>query len=185
VVDVGNAAVFVRAADVGMRGTELPGEISGDLLELLLAIRAEIAYRLGRCSSPSRAQAETPATPKLYVVAPPREYATSTGRTVAEDEIALLSRGLIMGRPHESHAVTVAVCVAVASRIPGTVVHEVAAPRGADGVIGIGHPGGVTPVAARVAATGGTVTVESASLVLTARRLMAGYAYARVVGEDA
>jgi 2-methylaconitate cis-trans-isomerase PrpF len=84
-----------------------------------------------------------------------------------------------MGRPHEAHAATVAVCVAVASRIPGTVVNQVAGPTGVDGVIEIGHPSGVTAVAAKVAVDGAQVAVESASLVLTARRLMSGYAFAR------
>jgi 2-methylaconitate cis-trans-isomerase PrpF len=179
VVDVGNAAVFVRAEDVGMTGTELPAQISQQKLDLLVAIRGEIAYRLGRSSSPARAQAETPATPKVYVVAPPREYLTLDGRTITAEEITVLSRGLIMGRPHEAHAATVAVCVAVASRIPGTVVNEVAGPTGVDGVIEIGHPSGVTAVAAKVAVDGAQVAVESASLVLTARRLMSGYAFAR------
>jgi methylitaconate Delta-isomerase len=177
-VDVGNAAIFVRAADLGMRGTELPAEMTEEIIAQMLAIRAEIAYQLGRCSSPDDAQRQTPATPKIYAVAPPADYVTLGGRHVAAHEISLCSRGLLMGRPHQSHAATVAVCAAVAAQIPGTLVREAASSRDSAGQLSIGHPGGVTTVSSAISGTGADLTVEHASLVLTARRLMDGYAYA-------
>jgi 2-methylaconitate cis-trans-isomerase PrpF len=177
-VDVGNAGIFVRASDLGMRGTELPAEMSEKVIARMLAIRAEVAYQMGRCDSPDDAQRQTPATPKIYAIAPPADYVTIGGRHIAAEEISLCSRGLLMGLPHQSHAATVAVSAAVAAQIPGTLVREAAVLRGSGGHLYIGHPGGVITVSSAISGTGADLAIGHASLVLTARRLMDGHAYA-------
>ena len=55
-----------------------------------------------------------------------------------------------MGKVHRAFALTGAMCLAVAARIPGTVAHEAATLAGAAGDVRIGHPSGILPVAAAV-----------------------------------
>jgi 2-methylaconitate cis-trans-isomerase PrpF len=63
-------------------------------------------------------------------------------------------------------------CLAVAARIPGTVVQEAVGPAGADPAadIRLGHPSGILPIAASV--HGGRA--EKVVVYRTARRLMEG-----------
>jgi 2-methylaconitate cis-trans-isomerase PrpF len=80
-----------------------------------------------------------------------------------------------MGKAHRAFALTAAMCLAVAARIPGTVAHETAALPGAAGDVRIGHPSGVLPVAAAVArASDGTPVAQTVTVYRTARRLMEG-----------
>ena len=66
----------------------------------------------------------------------------------------------------------------MASRIPGTVVHEVTRPdaRGGDRVR-IGHPAGVIETEARVERVDDRYVVRRATLGRTARRIMEGYVF--------
>jgi 2-methylaconitate cis-trans-isomerase PrpF len=79
-----------------------------------------------------------------------------------------------MGKVHRAFALTAAMCLAVAVRIPGTVAHEAAGP-GAGGDVRIGHPSGVLPVAAGVTVgADGMPVAETVTVYRTARRLMDG-----------
>jgi 2-methylaconitate cis-trans-isomerase PrpF len=65
-------------------------------------------------------------------------------------------------------------CLAVAARIPGSVVHERARARpGAD--LRLAHPSGVLPIAAAVTQRGGKPYAEHVTVYRTARRLMEGW----------
>jgi 2-methylaconitate cis-trans-isomerase PrpF len=78
-----------------------------------------------------------------------------------------------MGDPHRAVPVTAALCLAPAVGIEGTVPADVARPG--DAPLRVGHPSGVTEVAAEVA-TGpdGTPHIASASVVRTSRILFRG-----------
>jgi len=127
-VDIGNAHVFVRARDVGLVGTETAAEIDRDtaLAHRLERIRGAAALRMKMVSSADRSRDDSPATPLLALVSPPAAYRNEIGRcTVAAEESDLVSRLMFMQRTHKTYAGTSTVCTGVASRIPGTVVHEV------------------------------------------------------------
>jgi hypothetical protein len=73
--------------------------------------------------------------------------------------------------------VTVLLCAAAASLLPGTVPHAAARPRGGGsaggGTVLVAHPKGVAAATVRI----GEGTVHSVSITRTARRLLAGEAY--------
>lgn len=184
-VDIGNAHVFVRAADLGLRGTETAAEIDArpELRSLLERIRGAGAYRMGMVTAPGRSRDESPATPLIAMIAPPADYHDAlNGRTVRAGDADLVSRLMFMQQMHKTYAGTSTVCTGVAGRIPGTIVNQALRPGiGASGrnavELRIGHPAGVIETESDVRHEGGTVTVHRATLGRTARRIMEGYVF--------
>jgi 2-methylaconitate cis-trans-isomerase PrpF len=176
-VDATNPMVFVRAKDLDLDGTERPDDLDGrpDLPARLEAIRAAAAVRMGLAESPDAASRTSPAVPKVAIVAPPAGYRTLAGTPVASDAVDLIARIVSMGKVHRAFALTGAMCLAVAARIPGTVAHEAVALADAAGDVRIGHPSGVLSVAASVAREpGGALSAHTVTVYRTARRLMEG-----------
>lgn len=176
-VDAATAFVFVRAGDVGLQGTELPAELEANrpAMAMLEQIRGQAAAVLGLCGHPSEARGKSPNVPRVAVVSPPAPYRAADGREVASGQCHVVGRQLAMQRPHQAFAVTGALCLAAAARIPGTVVHECCARPDSDLLL-LGHPAGVMEVAIRVEPAGGTFRVTRAAVARTARRLMEGVA---------
>jgi 2-methylaconitate cis-trans-isomerase PrpF len=181
IVDAGNPTVFATARSLGLSAeTMLADKLEPEVLDALESIRAWAARRLGLVQDAARAAEDSPAVPKVYIVNPPATCARGDGRWTDEADVSLLARGLVMGRPHPAFATTVAVCTAVASRIPGTVVHECAGPGPEDGVCRIGHPSGVLAVEVDVRGVHSDLVLRSAVLERTARRIMEGLAFVPV-----
>jgi len=131
---------------------------------------------MGMLDDPDRARIDSPATPFVAVVAPPTDYEDVIGgRTVGAHESDFLSRVMFMQQMHKTYAGTSTVCTGVASRIPGSIVHEVCRPETRDGIhVRIGHPAGVIETEAAVTLGGNQYAVERATLGRTARRIMEG-----------
>lgn len=165
-VDATNPVVFVRARDLGLTGTESPTAIDADreLSARLEAIRVAAAEMMGIPGSA--------AVPKIAMVAPPQSFAGLDGRTYAPDEMDVVSRVISMGNCHRAFALTVAMCLAVAARVPGSLVEEACASRAGD--VRLGHPSGVLPVSAAVTVRDGVAHAERVTVYRTARRLMEG-----------
>ena len=180
-VDIGNAHVFVRARDLGLRGTESAAEIdrNAGLRDLLERLRGAAAQRMGMIADAARSRADSPATPILGIVSPPADYANELTRgQVGSGEVDLVSRLMFMQQAHKTYAGTSTVCTGVASRLPGTIVHEVTRKESLDKLeCRIGHPGGVISTEVKVALAGNAYTVERATLGRTARRIMEGYVF--------
>jgi len=190
-VDIGNAHVFVRARDVGLAGTETAAEIDADadLTSRLERIRGAAAYHMKMVSSPERARQDSPATPLLGIVSPPADYRNDIGDcTVRAADSDLVSRLMFMQRMHKTYAGTSTVCTGVASRLPGTVVHEVTRREAVDhaafnqdaikkDLVRIGHPAGVIETETRVERSGDVFVVRRATLGRTARRILEGYVF--------
>jgi 2-methylaconitate cis-trans-isomerase PrpF len=177
-VDATNPMVFVRAKDLGLDGTERPDDLDGraGLPARLEAIRAAGAVRMGVTRTAEEASRSSTAVPKIALVARPAAYRTLAGATVEPHAIDLVARMVSMGKAHRAFALTGAMCVAVAARIPGTVVQEAASLGGASGDVRIGHASGVLPVAAAVApGAGGAPVAQTVTVYRTARRLMEGF----------
>jgi len=176
-VDIGNPHVFVRAADLGLAGSETAARFAGDpaLLARLAAIRGEAAVRFGLATSAATADAESPVTPLLAIVAAPARHQTAGGVVVDEAAHNLIGRVVFLNGLHPSFAATSIVCTGVAARLPGTVVADVA--RLSDGPVRIAHPAGIVEADVVVGMATGVPVVEKAAYGRTARRLMDGLAY--------
>ncbi|MPZ88867.1 MAG: hypothetical protein GEU81_12495 [Nitriliruptorales bacterium] len=180
IVDVTNPVVFVRAADLGLDGTELPAAINGNsgLLARLERLRAACAVRLGFAERPEDSVSVTPMLPFLSLVRPPAPYRTTFGTDLSADAMDLCARSLSVQKAHHAYQMTALMCTAAAARLPGTVVHEVADPSH-EHEVRIGHPKGAASAIARVGPRGGEPRVQSVGVTRTARRLMAGDVYYR------
>ncbi len=175
-VDCANPMVFVRASDVGIKGTESPKEIDGnkELLTLLEEIRGWAAVRIGMAASPEEALEKSPAFPMIAMVSKPAEYTDFTsGRTIAASDVSLVSRLMYMQVLHKTYAGSGTTCTGVAAKIPGTIVHEMLSEPDSELLVRIGHPAGVIGIEAKVDG----LKVERAAISRTARRIMDGQVY--------
>jgi len=174
VVDATNPMVFVRAADLGLQGTEHPEAIDRNtaLTTRLEQIRATVAVRIGLAGTTEEASRKSPAVPKIALVSPPVLYRDLSGAEVPATSTDICARVMSMGKAHRAFALTAAMCLAVAARIPGTLAQEAVGPAAADPAadIRLGHPSGVLPIAASI--HGGRA--EKVVVYRTARRLMEG-----------
>ncbi len=175
-INAGNPTVFVDAASLGLKGTELQGDVNGDkaLLARVEAVRAWGAVAMGDAATPEEATATRQHTPKLAFVAKPAGYTASDGRPVEAGSIDLLARIFSMGVLHHAMTGTGAVAIAAAAAIPGTLVHRVAS-VGADGRVRFGHPSGTLKVGAEVRKDGNRWKVTKVLMSRSARRLMEGW----------
>lgn len=176
IVDVANPCIFIRAKDVGMKGTETPAVIDGnaDLLAYLEEIRSKCCAKIGMAKTPEEATKSSPAFPMIAFVTEAQDYEDfTTGNTIKRDEVDLVSRLMFMQVLHKTYAGTATACTGAAAKIKGTIVNQVIPHIDSIETIRIGHPAGVIPV---VAAVDGT-DVKKAALVRTARRIMEGYAF--------
>ena len=171
IIDLANLTVFFNAGDVGMVGTEGPGEITEDHLEAVAAVKTAAATLL-------RMEPDG-LTPVPAIVSPPASYVSfATGESVDAKDVDLVAR-VVGGRPpvlHKAYPGTLGACTGVAARIPGTTVHDVSRPSDSDD-IRIGHTSGVMPVSARVSIDGGTPHIDRAVYHRTARRIAEGTAF--------
>ncbi|MFT3955796.1 MAG: 2-methylaconitate cis-trans isomerase PrpF [Piscinibacter sp.] len=175
-INAGNPTIFIDAESLGLKGTELQGDINGNpkLLAVAEAVRAAGAVAMGMAASPEEATAKRPHTPKLSFVAKPAAYAASDGRPVGAGDIDLLARIFSMGPLHHAMTGTGAVAIAAAAAIPGTLVSRVS-PVGADGRVRFGHPSGTLTVGAEAAEVEGQWAVKKVIMSRSARRLMEGW----------
>jgi 2-methylaconitate cis-trans-isomerase PrpF len=166
-VDATNAVVFVRARDLGLTGAETPQAVDADhdLSARLEKLRVEAGARMG--------MPESAAVPKIAFVAEPADYTGLDGARYPAGTFDVLGRAISMGNCHRAFPLTVAMCLAVATRIEGTLVHEVARKRPGDVILG--HPSGVLPLDAAVGLKDGAPWAEKVTVYRTARRLMEGF----------
>jgi 2-methylaconitate cis-trans-isomerase PrpF len=172
--DAGNACVWVLAAELGRTGSELAADAG--LIGIGREIRGQAAVRMGLATDWARVDEQSPGLPMVGLVAPAAEYRTLSGGSVEEKEMDLRVRLLFMNRLHESIAGSASICLAAASRIPGSVVEAVTAGR-RPGELLIGHPSGITPAKVEARSGPGGVSFDVLGFSRTARRLMDGTAY--------
>jgi hypothetical protein len=180
-IDAANPCVFVVAGAVGMTGTEMPHELDANrgLLKRLDAIRVAASLRMGIAASVEEA-GRKPSIPKVAMVASPADSRTLAGDTLSAESIDVTVRMISLEQPHRAVPLTGAMCLAVASRLEGSIVHRVTRrPLTTDEQVRIGQPSGVTVVGAAVRREDNSWTAEHASVYRTARRLMDGAIYVR------
>lgn len=181
IVDASNPLVFVRAKDIGMKGTELPRDIANDqeMLDRLETIRGVAAVACGFVKD-YRDSLQSPTVPKLTIVSEAQTYTTESGEEITADSISFTSRMMSMQKMHNSYAFTGALCTAVAAAVEGTIVSELV-PAGTKEVI-IGHAGGTLQTGVNMEP--GTEhdtepVILNAYGIRTARKLMTGSVFYR------
>ena len=154
-VDYAMPMVLVAAADLGLSGDETPDAIEADpgLLGRLETIRREAGLRMGL------GDVSGSVVPKVGILSRARHGGTITSRYLMN-----------ASRCHKGHAVTGALCVAAACRLPGSVAHDLAAPE-LSSLVTVEHPSGRIEVDLSIDPSG---RIARASLVRTARRIFEG-----------
>ena len=114
------------------------------------------------------------ATPKIAMVTAPVDTVALDGTRYAANAYDVVARAISMGNCHRAFPLTSSMCLAVAARIEGTLVHECSTAASAADVR-LGHPSGVLPLDAAVARQGGAYVAERVTVYRTARRLMEGW----------
>jgi 2-methylaconitate isomerase len=180
-VDAANACVFVRAADIGLTGTEMPEalDVAREVLEKLAAIRLEASVAMG--IAPDReAAARARTVPFVGFVSGPQDATLLSGEPLAADAVDVTGRMISNGQPHRALPLTASLCMAVAARIEGSVVHQVTrATADADAPIRIAMPSGVLTVAATLRKQDGQWYAEQGAFYRTQRRLFEGHVLVR------
>ncbi|MDN5347688.1 MAG: methylitaconate Delta-isomerase [Clostridia bacterium] len=180
IVDAANPVVFVKAQDVGMKGTETPQEMDGDqdLLDRIERVRGKATEKIGLVNNWQEAATESPYIPFIVMVSPSASYETYNKKYIAAEEIDFVARLCFMLKTHKAYAITGTICTGVAAKIPGTVVYEVLkedAKKRKELVFG--HPAGKIDVEAEVEDNGSGYVIRRAAVGRTARMIMDGYVY--------
>ncbi len=180
-VDAANACCFLNAADLGLTGIEMPEALdaSTELLERLAKIRiaASIAMGIGKDAADA---ARKKVVPFVGFVSAPQNAPSLSGDMIQGDSVDLTGRMLSNGQPHRALPLTVSLCMAVAARIRGSLVHVVTRrAENDDAPIRIAMPSGVLVVAADVKNVNGAWHAEQGAFFRTQRRMFDGYVYVR------
>lgn len=175
-VDAANACVFVAAAALALRGTEMPEELDADtaLLEKLAAIRRRASIAMG-ITQDDRAAREKTMIPLIAFVSQPQAAQTLAGEVIGESDADLTVRMISNGQPHRALPVTGSLCTAVAACLPGSLPHRMR--RGEGTSIRLAMPSGVLIVGAEVIRAEGLWHATRGSFYRTARRLFEGHVY--------
>jgi 2-methylaconitate cis-trans-isomerase PrpF/tripartite-type tricarboxylate transporter receptor subunit TctC len=159
-IDAAMPLVIIRAADLGVRGSESPAEL--DANEALLARIEHLRRIAGRAMGLGEVSASV--VPKPVLV------------SAGDGDDAITSRYFTPRRCHSSHAVTGAIGVAAAFALPGTVASAALQTSGARQV-SVLHPQGRIDVAVEIEGEGGArggARITRAALVRTARKILEG-----------
>ena len=180
-VDSANATCFLNAADLGLKGTEMPEELDGnaELLKKLAAIRIAASVAMGIAKTPEEAAARR-SVPFVGFVSGPQDAGTLSGEKIGAAEVDLTARMISNGQPHRALPLTVTLCTAVAARIEGTLVNQVTR-RNSDpeAEIRIAMPSGILTVAASVTKKDGQWHAEQGAFYRTQRRMFEGFVLVR------
>ncbi len=177
-IDAANACVFLRAEELGLTGTEMPEEIerTPGLLEKLAAIRQAASVAMGIC--PDLEAAKNKSIPIIGFVAKSQPAKLLNGESINAEQIDVTARMLSNGQPHRALPITASLCLAVAARLEGSVVHACTRQGSGDG-LAIGMPSGILIANALVIKEDGNWFAKLVTLMRTQRRLFDGFVYAR------
>ena len=177
-ITAGIPTIFLNAADIGYKGTELQADINSDAQALARfeKIRSYGALKMGLISDLKEAETRQH-TPKIAFVAPKSDFTTSSGKEVKASEIDLHVRALSMQKLHHAMMGTASVAIGVAACIEGTLVN-LAAGGGEKTAVEFGHPSGTLKVGAVIKKENGKYIVDKATMSRSARIIMKGEVYA-------
>ena len=174
IVDAGNPTAFVRADELGLKGTELPAEFDQDVATKakLEALRKKVGELMGIPASPS--------IPKISFIAPSQTFKTTTGQEIGKDAISMVARVMAMGKMHKTFAITAGIPAAIGAVVPGSVVNQVVgscSQEAEEREIIIGHPSGTMDVKVEARFDRDQPSIVSCTVGRTARKIMEGRVY--------
>ena len=176
VLDCSNPMVFIKASDLGIKGSELTElNQNKDVMEHIERIRGMAAVKCGFVENWEDARTKSTSAPKVSIVSAPQDYINMDGNEVKADTMDLCCRAISVGALHKAYPMTVAVGTGAAARIPGTIVNEIVKPAPDQDIIRLGHASGVTEVDVKMDGE----TVIKGGVTRTARRIMDGWVYVR------
>lgn len=174
-VDCSNPCCFVSAEELGIDGTILPDAIEKhlDLLKRLDSIRRQASVLMGLSRDTA---SSTGSVPKIAMVSRPSTHQILSGDTMDKDEVDLVVRAISVGQPHRAVPITVAMAIAAASKVGGSVVNQLAEKGKSSDAAGftLGHSSGKIVVGAKFEENG---DLKDCTVFRTARRLMDGTVY--------
>jgi 2-methylaconitate cis-trans-isomerase PrpF len=178
ICDAANPGVFIKAQDIGLRGTELPLEIECTKVVLKRAaeIKNKAAVRIGLAQDWKKVD-PTMLVPFVAVVAEPADYLTSDGNLITVSEMDLVARLIILNTCHPAYAGTGAICTAACAALPGSIPNLLLRSKG--DIVRIAHPEGIMPVKATLRKSKSTCHYKFDFLGFsrTARKIMDGQVY--------
>jgi len=172
IVDAANPLVFINSKDVGLKGTELPDEVTENNLKIIEEIRS-IAAEMCGFANKEEATKKSPTVPKATIISAPAEYVDLSGNKRNKEDMDIVVRMMSMQKPHRAIAITGAVCITVAASIEGTLVNNLV--KDNINKVKIAHPGGIMETVAKL----NDGKIECVKVVRTARRIMEGFVYTR------
>lgn len=173
-LDCSNTTVFIRARDLGLQGTELTElNANKDVMERIERIRCIAALKCGFVDKWEDARTKSTSLPKVSFISEPQDYKDMDGNLVPASAMDLCVRAISVGALHKAYPMTVTVATGSAALLPGTIVHEMLAPKPGATIVRLGHASGVTNV--NVVVDGDRVV--KGGVVRTARRIMDGNIY--------
>lgn len=176
VLDCSNPMVFIKASDLGIKGSELTElNQNKDVMEHIERIRGMAAVKCGFVENWENARTKSTSAPKVSIVSAPQDYINMDGNEVKADTMDLCCRAISVGALHKAYPMTVAVGTGAAARIPGTIVNEIVKPAPDQDIIRLGHASGVTEVDVKMDGE----KVIKGGVTRTARRIMDGWVYVR------
>lgn len=183
-VDAANPCVFIEAASIGKTGIELPDQLDADAecLAALEAIRCAASVAMGIAPDAGIA-ATIPSIPKIAFISKPQAATTLSGRKLKSQDMSLTVRMISIGQPHRAVPVTGATCLAIATRVVGSIPHSLTSAN--EGPITIAHPSGLIAVDADVDHAGDPERAYAnfGALYRTSRRLFDGHIYFRPLAD--
>ena len=176
VMDCSNPMVFIKASDLGIKGTELVElNQNKDVMEHIERIRGMAAVKCGFVENWEEARAKSTSAPKVSIVSAPQDYVDMDGNRVKAEDMDICVRAVSVGALHKAYPMTVAVGTGSAARIAGTIVSEIAVNDKGTDVVRLGHSSGITDVDIKMEGE----NVLKGGVTRTARRIMDGYVYIR------
>jgi 2-methylaconitate isomerase len=177
-VDVANPVVIVNMDDVcaEAQGFDTAWFQSVEQRKLLEDVRVAAAQAMGLVADEESARTQLTNLPLVAIVRKPTRYRANSGTDVDAKRLDIVTQMMSMGLPHKATPLTGAMCLAVASKITGTVANAVANPEGTSREeFRIGHPSGVLQLSAACERVDGAWRVAEAGVFRTARRLFEGH----------
>lgn len=176
ILDCSNPMVFIRAKDLGIKGTELVElNQNHDVMEHIERIRCIAAEKCGFVEKWEDARTKSTSAPKVAIISEPQDYIDIDKNEVKEEDMDLCCRAVSVGMLHKAYPMTVAVGTGSAARIPGTIVYDMVRPERIGDMVRLGHSSGVTVVDIKMQGE----TVLKGGVTRTARRIMDGWVYVR------
>ena len=173
VVDAATPLIYIQAEDLGLKGTENPDELDGNVkkMEIIQRIRRKCAFITGL----SKSEHEAPMnTPRIGIVTSPKDYISLDKSNIKGDDQDITARMFSMGKTHKAIMGTAGVNIGVAAAIEGTIPNLIKRKGSNPLELRAGNPSGVMTAGAVIEQVDGKPHAKSAIMYRTFRPLMRG-----------